>query len=59
MAQTLEDPISICKAPFLTILASLKRGEKGLFNEAKIVKNGALEIEIGSSKVCAMLQIIL
>ena len=42
MAQTPEDPSSISKAPFLTIVASLKRGEKGLFNEAKIVTNGTL-----------------
>ena len=35
--------ISITKAPFLTILMSFKRGEKGL-------SNGALDLEIRSSK---------
>ena len=59
MTQIVEDPIARSKAPFVMILDSLKRGYKGLSNEAKIVKNGALEIEIGSSKVYHMSQTIL
>ena len=59
MAQTLEGHISISKAPFLTILASLKSPLSPLFNDTKIVKNGALDLEIGSFTICNMSQTIL
>ena len=59
MVQTLEEHISRSKAPFSTILVPLTRGDHGCFNDIKLVKNGALGLEIGSSQVCAVSQIIL
>ena len=48
MLQILQDPISRSKAPFLTLKSPLSP----LFNEARIVTNGALDLEIGPLKIC-------
>ena len=40
--------IFISKAPFSTILTSMKSWEEGLSNEVEIVTNGALEMKIWS-----------